>query len=1086
MTENLEKKTFSERMNSSRERVPALPLEDERATEIMEDEESAREVARPDPEPHGRRRMSLTSLFNVVAQKSKVNEVKKKKTQKHETDRSKTWTSAGGGGSRHSPTSAARRDEVRRTEEERMRTETSNHSAISSSSGNEDEEETLLIRFLQATFGQDHDTARSTARSFAEESYIVDGATPPSTRNLKNSNQIRPTSDRIDQLRRKRLAKREELGRAFSDAASASASASSSSRPPSNDGDRTNLKNDHTTTRRSDMKRQDHGNPTSSAVRPGAFHAEGRAFGAMPRWAFSQNHAGTTTSRVAVDTRRSSRRSGGDLKPQERQRLTASRHTTTQRRRHSANNSRSIESASITRHHRNHQNNVEDSDDDPEEPDADEENGNNVANSGDGPEEPDADEENGLLGPGDTVPTLPTTLSAQEGNQEGDVVEATAVDNVVDAMAVYHTEEDPYVSPIQGTPIASAYNPKMMDMPSCRRKTVLPALFILGTIVISLIIAGVTGHLSKDIMPALLQTPSPTHSPTSSPTVNSDELQAILEAFSSVEDLEQVGSPQHKAMIWLANEDRVGISFSDTLFRQRYALVVLYYATQVDGNTWSKLENYISPTENECAWGPSIKCGKGIFQSRLTGLDMGRHGLTGRIPTEIGLLTDIEILQMAENSLSGFIPNEIGNLLKLSYLDLQTNALSGSIPDEVGYMEKLTEFNFCSNKLTGSIPNSLFNLSGLKTLEVCNNQMSGTIAPGFENMKFLTKLNVRNNTMNGTMPVSALGDLVYVWLDDNAFSGSVPFTSGGFTRLEEFTCSNNRLRGKFPTNLTILSGENIPFIRLKKLDFSHNHLTGTIPDETGYLPSLEHLDFSGNNISGTIFSSVAKVYALRYLSLSNNHLTGPLPLFPPQIEHIELGDNDLTGGLSSALLKDLQQLEYFSIKNTMVGGSIPTELGNLHRLKFLDLSYSNITGSIPSEFGELIKLDIMYLNANKINGTLPQEIGENLKKCDEMNFDNNLISGMIPSNFGKLQSIKFMSAKNNMLTGTIPVTLGRLDNLNELRLNGNNLEGSVPEGLCTLNLKLRVDDLVQCSCCSTSNSTLSSLNEHNFLWEDEP
>eukprot|EP00978_Attheya_sp_CCMP212_P011489 scaffold28362_cov52-Attheya_sp.AAC.1 len=613
MTKNLEKKTFSERMNSSRERVPAaLPLEDERATEIIEDE-SAREVPvlmlRTAPEPQARRRMSLTSLFNVVAQKSKVIEVKKKKTQKHETDCSKTWTSAGGGGSRYSPTSAARRDEVRSAEEERMRTERSNHSAISSSSANEDEEETLLIRFLQATFGQDHDTARSTAQSFAaSESYIVDGATPPSTSNLKNSNymsnpdQIRPTSDRIDQLRRKRLAKREELGRAFSDAASASvsASASSFSRPPSNDEDLTNLKNDHTT-RRSDMKRHDHGNPTSSAVRPGAFHAEGRAFGAMPRWAFSQNHAGTTTSRVAVDTRRTSRRSGGDLKPQERQRLTASRHTTTQRRRHSASNSRSIETASITRHHRNHQNNVADSDD--------------------GPEEPDADEENGLLGPGDTVPILPTTLSAHIDNQEEDVVEATAVDNVVDAMAVHHTEEDLYVSPIQGTPIASAYNPKMMDMTSCRCMTVLLTLFILGAFVISLIIAGVNGHLSKDKMPELLQTPFPT----SSPTVNSDELRAILEAFSSVEDLEQVGSPQHKAMIWLANEDRLGINFSDTLFRQRYALVVLYYATQVDGNTWSKLENFISPTENECAWGPSIKCGKGIFQSRLTGLDMGRH-----------------------------------------------------------------------------------------------------------------------------------------------------------------------------------------------------------------------------------------------------------------------------------------------------------------------------------------------------------------------------------------------------------------------------------------------------------------------------
>jgi hypothetical protein len=679
--------------------------------------------------------MSLTTLFNVVAQKSKANEGKKTKvTNKDVTDCSNTWTSANGGGLRHSPHTVARRDEVRRTEEERMRMErTSNHSANNntSSSENQDQDEALLVRFLQATFGQDADTARTTAQSFAAGSSLP---SPPS--NLKTSNDMNNTSNaRMDDL----WARRAEVGRAFSDAAHTSAS---SLRAPSNGEDLVGLKNGHTS-RRLDVKRQDNEKTTSSAAaaRPGAFHAEGRAFGAMPRWAYSQNRTGTTTR----TTPRASRRTVSPLKAQERQRRTQ----------RGATKSRSMETASIRRHPRNHHNNNEDNDDDgPEEPDDVEENGllspvdtalitghtrnhqNNLEdNSNDGPGEPCADEENGLLGPVDTVPVLPTKRSEQV------VVEATAIDDIVDAMSsyVHHTgmEDDLYVTPIpQGTTIASLVTPKVMDTTACCRSMVL--LFFLGTLIISLVIGFQGSRLSTDTtVPDLPPTPSPT----SSPTVNSDELQAILGAFSSVEDLEQVGSPQHKAMIWLANKDSFDIDFSNTLFRQRYALVVLYYATQVDGNTWIDLENYLSPTENECAWGPSIKCNTGIFQSRLTGLDLGSHGLNGKIPTEIGLLTNLESLQLAENNLIGSVPNEISNLSKLSSLDLQSNDLSGSIPDVLDSLEMLNEFNVCGNRLTGIIPESIFTLSGLKTISVCDNQMSGTLSPKLENMEYLSMSN---------------------------------------------------------------------------------------------------------------------------------------------------------------------------------------------------------------------------------------------------------------------------------------------------------------------------------------------------------
>eukprot|EP00978_Attheya_sp_CCMP212_P006757 scaffold15658_cov56-Attheya_sp.AAC.1 len=996
--------------------------------------------------PSGRG-MSIEGLNRAVTRITKSKE--KKRAIKHGTDNLSTWTSAKGGGGRRPLPERFTEEEFIQQHEAQLQTllpqrlksvDTTNHdskaldtsthskaatepSGASSNKSPESGEQSLLARYLQTTLGQDQATAALIARSFAgdDPSSGVDFKTarpphPPSTSGKSGPDE---STIRMSQLRMQRSEKMDQLIRSMAEsrkrqAMLQDASNSSLPRPSQNASERTFLKTAPIrypgsnkmggTEQQQDTTLQDVTLPYTP-TRPGAFHTAGRAFGAMPRAGFTPIDGRIRGgSRAPVDARARHGRSSAPLKAHERQELTTSTHSRRSRTSDNAT-SRGENIPNNSNHDRS------------------------VSAESDGPEEPGNDEEDGLNSSprNDEIDPIVTPPDLDERNAD--------IEHVIHAVALsFHDTDDngadhhgsttsPSVWSVEATPLPSNFKLIWRDARSRRCMIMLPALFIFVT-AIGLIIAGVSGHLTPDKSNRNMPTPLQTYFPTSSPTVNSDELQAILEAFSSVEDLEQVGSPQQKAMLWLANKDRIGTRFTDPLYPQRYAMVVLFYATQGGGNRWLELDKFLSPIDHECAWGPSVQCEDGISSRRLTGLDLGRHGLTGRIPTEIGLLTDIEILRMAENSLSGFIPNEIGNLLKLSRLDLQTNALSGSIPDELGHMKKLTDINFCANKLTGSIPNSLFNASGLKTLEVCDNQMSGTLSLDFEKLTFLTKLNVRNNTMNGTLPVSALGDL-----------GSIPLRNWRFARLEEFTGSNNQIRGEFPTNLTGLSGA-IPFIRLKKLDFSHNHLTGTIPDETGYLPSLE------------------------YFAVYNNTLTGPLPdVFPPQIE-------------------------YFSIKNTMVGGSLPTEIGNIRSLRLLDLTNSSLTGSIPSEFGKLNGLDIVYLNGNKIDGTLPEEMGD--MTLSVLNLDDNLISGTIPSTFGKLGHINFISAENNMLTGTIPPALANLDNLDELRLKGNDLEGSVPEGLCALNLKLRVDDLVQCSCCHATIST--SLDGHDLLWGagDEP
>jgi Leucine-rich repeat (LRR) protein len=61
---------------------------------------------------------------------------------------------------------------------------------------------------------------------------------------------------------------------------------------------------------------------------------------------------------------------------------------------------------------------------------------------------------------------------------------------------------------------------------------------------------------------------------------------------------------------------------------------------------------------------------------------LGANFPSGNIPSKLGYLTNLTILELEKNKLSGTIPTVIGNLTGLDYLYLNINAFEGDVPSQ--------------------------------------------------------------------------------------------------------------------------------------------------------------------------------------------------------------------------------------------------------------------------------------------------------------------------------------------------------------------------------------------------------------------
>ncbi|KAL2331309.1 hypothetical protein Fmac_018890 [Flemingia macrophylla] len=101
---------------------------------------------------------------------------------------------------------------------------------------------------------------------------------------------------------------------------------------------------------------------------------------------------------------------------------------------------------------------------------------------------------------------------------------------------------------------------------------------------------------------------------------------------------------------------------------------------------------------------------------------------------------DVSYSSLLGNRLTGRIPKELGNLTNLTRLILEFNQLSGNLPPELGNLAHIEKLHLSSNNFTGQLPASLARLTTMQEFRISDNQFSGNIPDFIKNWTSLKQL----------------------------------------------------------------------------------------------------------------------------------------------------------------------------------------------------------------------------------------------------------------------------------------------------------------------------------------------------------
>ncbi|KAG6407995.1 hypothetical protein SASPL_130997 [Salvia splendens] len=355
-------------------------------------------------------------------------------------------------------------------------------------------------------------------------------------------------------------------------------------------------------------------------------------------------------------------------------------------------------------------------------------------------------------------------------------------------------------------------------------------------------------------------------------------------------------------------------------------------------NLRSKLNLRDDPCIENAIWAPDsanprIACDCVGTVCHITHLKIYALDISGEIPQELFLLTELMDLNLNQNVLNGSIPPEIGLLSKMEYLALGINNFTGSVPAALGNLTRLRSLSFGSNNLQGTLPRELGNLTLLDQLYIDSSGLSGPIPQELSN----------------------LASLQTIWMSDNGFTGELPEFLSTFTELKDLRVEGTNLKGPIPNSFSALT--KLENLRIGDLNVGE---------------SDSSLDFLENLTS------------LSILSLRNCQIRGPIPqrlsTFP-NLTFLDLSFNKLTGQIPASF-KDFSSLKYLYLGSNNIDGVLPSDIGS--KLLALDVSFNPLTGNIPLDWSH-VSINTVGTSINDVN--LKNQKASTMLQCLDQNIN---------------------------------------------------------------------------------------------------